>query len=254
MHAPDGGYTRSRGRRWAELAKSLARLRDPDPQTRAVLTMIGLLNAFGQQQELRASPAVIAFALHDMDMTEAVAPALQHLTTDQLITYRHHRDSYVLWEGSDLDLDTLVREALRQVGDRMDLAPLLQRSIQPIPLVARRHSYRTGAVRHFTVHFVTVDTTTALVPPLLTDDADGQILYLVPVDTVALTQTEQWVCHPDRAHATETCRIVVVPHQVQRLQDLLLEVTALQQVLATQPELEYDRVARRELASRLAEA
>jgi hypothetical protein len=38
------------------------------------------------------------------------------------------------------------------------------------------------------------------------------------------------------------------------LRDLILDVAALQFVLAERPELENDRVARREVASRLAEA
>ncbi|NJN66149.1 MAG: hypothetical protein HC884_05255 [Chloroflexaceae bacterium] len=245
-----GLYTRSRGRRWSELAEALARLRDPDYLTQQALTTIGTLNAFGQQQEIRASKRMIAFALCDTDDERSVSHPLQHLTDNQLITYRHHSDSYVLWEGSDLNLDALVQEAMRGIGDRTDLAALLQQSTEPVPLVARKHSYQTGAVRHFAVRFVAVDDLPALAQTV--SRADGEMLYLVPSDNAALEAAHAWVNHAARAE--ETHRIAVMPDQVQRLGDLLLEVTALRRVLETQPELENDRVARRELASRLTEA
>lgn len=245
-----GLYTRSRGRRWAELAESLARLRDPDRLTQQALTTIGALNAFGQQQEIGASQRMLAFALCDTDDEQRVSQPLQHLIDEQLITYRHHSDSYVLWEGSDLNLDALVQEAMRSIGDRTDIAALLQQSTEPVPLVARKHSYQTGTVRHFTVRFVAVDDLSS--EEQTVTRADGEMLYIVPSDNAALEAAHEWVEHPDRAE--ETHRIAVLPSQVQRLGDLLLEVTALRRVLETQPELENDRVARRELASRLAEA
>lgn len=247
-----GLYTRSRGRRWAELAESLARLRDPDPLMHDVLTTIGTLSAFGQQQEVRASKRMIAFALYDTADEQRVSQPLQHLTDEQLITYRHHSDSYVLWEGSDLDLDMLVQEAMRSISDRTDIAALIQESTEPVPLVARKHSYQTGTVRHFTVRFVAVEDLPTSAP--MTDQADGEVLSIVPADNEAFAIAQQWVRHPDRARAEETHRIAVLPRQVHALGHLLVEVTALRRVLETQPELDNDRVARRELASRLAEA
>ncbi len=151
-----GLYTRSRGRRWAELAEALARLRDPDSLTQAVLTTIGTLNACGQQHELRASDRIIACALRDACDAPDVTQTVQQLQSEQHITYRHHSDSYVLWEGSDLDLDTLVQDAMRSISNQTDSATLLQQSTEPVPLVARKHSYQTGAVRHFAVRFVAV--------------------------------------------------------------------------------------------------
>lgn len=247
-----GLYTRSHGRRWAELAESLARLRDPDSGVQKVLTTIGTLNAFGQQQEIRASKRMIAFALHDTTNEQCVLPTLQHLTDEQLIIYRRHSDSYVLWEGSDLDLDTLVQEAMRSISDRTDIAALLQQNTATLPLVARRHSYQTGAMRHFAVRFVAVDDLPTSAQ--MSTQADGEVLSIVPADNEAFAIAQQWVCHPDRSRAEETHRIAVLPRQIHALGDLLLEVTALRRVLDMQPELEHDRVARRELASRLAEA
>jgi hypothetical protein len=247
-----GLYTRSRGRRWAELAESLTRLRDPDVLTRLVLTTIGTLNVLGQRRNLRASKQIIAFALRDTRDEQTVEQALQYLISEQLITYRHHSDSYVLWEGSDLNLDALVQEAIRGISDRTDLASLLQQSIEPVPMVARKHSYQTGAVRHFNVQFVAVEDLPAGAE--MPARADGEMLAIVPSDNDAFEVARQWVRHADRARQEECHRITVLPRQVQLLNDLLLEVTALRRVLKTQPELENDRVARRELASRLAEA
>ncbi|NJP04384.1 MAG: hypothetical protein HC837_01495 [Chloroflexaceae bacterium] len=245
-----GLYTRSRGRRWAELTESLARVQTIDPLHHDVLMTIGVLNVFGQQQAIRASKPMISFALRDCDDDPEITQVLQQFIDDQLIVYRHYSDSYMLWEGSDLDLDTLVQEATRRIGGQTDIAALLQQSIEPVPLVARKHSYQTGTVRHFAVRFVTVDGLTTMTPT--TVRADGEILYIVPSDHATGADIQEWIRHANRTK--ETHRIAVLPSRVQRLDDLLLEVTALRQILETQPELEHDRVARRELASRLTEA
>jgi hypothetical protein len=130
------------------------------------------------------------------------------------------------------------------------LVKLLQQHANTTPMVARRHSYQTGAVRYFAVRFIDPADLAAPLPTL--GNADGDVLYVVPADDEMLIAAQRWAEHPDRA--AETQRIVVLPQRVRELRDLLLDVAALQQVLDTKPELDNDRAARRELSSRLVEA
>jgi hypothetical protein len=243
-------FGQARGRRWAELAEALIRAPDVDEVSQAVLTTIGTISALGQSSLLRASRDHVAFALQDAWDAADVLRAIEQLQARRQIIYRQHRDSYLLWEGSDLDLEGLAQAATRQLSDRLTLPALLDQHAKPVPLVARRHSYVTGAVRQFDVRFVAVED----LPKIgrTAPQGDGEVLYVVPTDTEALQTARRWTAEADRA--TELQRIVVLPRQAQRLRDLLLEVAALQRVLTEQPELEHDRVAKRELASRLIEA
>ncbi|GIV87096.1 MAG: hypothetical protein KatS3mg054_1125 [Chloroflexus sp.] len=249
-----GLFSRARGQRWAELAEARALLSSQDEALVDVLTTIGTLNALGQDRGLKASRAIISFALADSPDHDGIERALNELEARKHITYRHHRTSFVLWEGSDLDLDGMTREARREIGDRASLASLLQQYAPLESPVARRHSYRTGAVRCFRQRFVDAADINdrSLAPPKIGRETDGEIVFLVPIDDETLMLAERWALHADRRN--EPWRIVIVPQRIQDMRDLLLDVAAFQHVLSNRPELENDRVARRELSSRLVEA
>jgi hypothetical protein len=243
-------FGRARGQRWAELAEARAQLPEGDGLLSAVLTTIGTLGALGQVRGFQASAAQITFALYDQLDDAAVERALQELQARKHITFRQHRESFVIWEGSDLDLDGMTQIARREIGDRVSLVKLLQQYSDSVPLVARRHSYQTGAVRYFAVRFIDA---ADLVDDLeITREADGEVLYVVPSDDEALSAAETWAGRSERI--AEAQRVVVLPQRVRELRDLLLDVAALERVLDSQPEVEGDRAARRELSSRLIEA
>ena len=252
IHATLGAslFSRARGQRWAELAEALALLPGNESLLVDVLTTIGTLGALGQARGLRASHGQIVFALQGQYSEGDIERALNELEERKHITFRQHRESFVIWEGSDLDLDEMAQTARREIGDRFALVKLLQQHTDTAPLVARRHSYQTGAVRYFAVRFT--DPSDLASHGAITKDADGEVLYIVPPDDVALQAAETWATQPNRA--TEPQRIVVLPQRVRELRDLLLDVAALQRVLRDRPELESDRAARREVSSRLAEA
>lgn len=243
-------FGRARGRRWAELAAALDGLPDLSPLALDTLTTIGTLGALGQLRGLGASAELISFSLRDHPIDAEANAAVNLLRDRRLIAYRKHRNSFVLWEGSDLDLDNVTEAARRNIGDQTSLVHLLQQHATPTPLVAHRHSYQTGALRHFSAQFVDVsELPETRRPP---SDADGEILYVVPTDDEALDQARQWA--QDIHRTSETWLITVLPPRASILRDLLLDVAALRHVLAHQPELEQDRAARLEVTARLEEA
>ena len=243
-------FGRSRGQRWAELAEARAPLAAGDPLSHAVLTVVGTIGALERSSGLRASRVHVAFALADDGDDAAIADGLLALHGRRMITYRQHRDSYILWEGSDLDLDAMAQDVRREIGSRVSLPGLLQRHADTTPRIARRHSYRSGATRTFAVRYV--DTNELAGAPAPTAGFDGELLHVIPADEEELQQAEQWASAPERAD--EPGRIVVVPQRVRQLRDLLLDVAALRGLLEERDELENDRPARREVAGRLIEA
>ncbi len=249
-----GLFARARGQRWAEIAEARTLLSDRDQALTDVLTTIGVLNALGQHRSLRASRSIISFALTDQTKHESIERALAELEARKHITYRLHRDSFVLWEGSDLDIDGMTQEARQEVEDRYTMVQLLQRHAPTTPFVARRHSYRTGAVRSFRVRFV--DAGMLHQSPVSLNDvlneADGEVVYVVPVDDDGLALAEEWALHPDRE--MEPWRMIIIPSRLHAIRDILRDVAALEHVLHNRPELEHDRVARREVSARLVEA
>lgn len=239
-------FGRTRGRRWAEVAAMREQLLDLPALAADLLTTIGTLGALG----LRAGPAQLAFALRDQPEQHEVAAALALLLEKRLIAYRKYRASYVLWEGSDFDLDGLLASARQIIADQTSLVRLLQQQAAPTPLLAYRHSYRTGSLRHFSARFCDAHDLPNQQPNL--SDADGALLYVVPSDDDALVAARAWA--QDAARSDQPWLIAVLPQRVELLREVLLDVAALRHVLATQPELEHDRAARLELSARLDEA
>ncbi len=244
-----GLFTRGRGRRWAELVEARTALTNRDPVCFDTLTVIGVLGALERAAGMRACQAHVAFALTDDPTDPTITRALDILQTHKHIVYRRYRDSFVLWEGSDLDLETLTQNVRRLLTERYTLCELLQRYTDTTPRIARRHSYRTGATRVFAVRYLDVSQLTPSVP--ITTEYDGEILHIVPANDEERSQAYQWAT--DAARGNETARIIVIPKRIDEFHDLLLEAVALRVLLEEQPELEHDRVARREINSRLLE-
>ncbi|WP_129675132.1 hypothetical protein [Candidatus Chloroploca sp. Khr17] len=245
-----GLFVRARGQRWSELAEARAALLDSDPLLLDVITTVGTIGALERSSGLRASQAQVAFALANEPDDPAVADALLALLGRRMLAYRQHRDSYIIWEGSDLDLDALTQEARRELGERASLPALLQRYADATPRIARRHSYRTGAARLFAVRYVDLGQLSSELPSVA--GFDGELLYVVPADEEELAQALHWAQDPQRR--AEPGRITVVPRRVRELRELLLDAAALRVLLDERPELETDRAARREVAGRLLEA
>jgi hypothetical protein len=245
-----GLFARARGRRWAELAEACTLANNMGPIAQETLKVIGTLNALGQNRALRASEQCVSFALRDAPDAPQIQAAIEQLRTHQHVMYRAHRDSFVLWEGSDLDIERMVQIARHHEGDRLQVATLLQQYADVLPKVARKHSYGTGSVRQFAVRFVSIHDLPAVLDR--SPESDGEIVYVVPTDDEELQAAREWVNQAERQTALRY--VVVLPRQVQRLNDVLLDVVAIQHVLDHQPELEQDRIARRELASQLVEA
>ncbi|HEU5099545.1 MAG TPA: hypothetical protein VFU22_11030 [Roseiflexaceae bacterium] len=243
-------FGRARGQRWSELAEARAVLATDDPLQLDVLTVVGTIGALERSSGLRANQAQVAFALADDPHDAAVADALLALQGRRLLAYRQHRDSYIIWEGSDLDLDALAQAARRELNERVPLPGLLQRHADTTPRIARRHSYRYGATRTFAIRYVDTSQLGTALPPA--DGFDGELLHIAPADEDELKEAERWA--EDTARNEEPGRIIVLPQRVRELRELLLDVAALRNLLDERAELEHDRAARREVAGRLIEA
>ncbi|MGQ9928323.1 MAG: hypothetical protein ACUVS4_15825 [Chloroflexaceae bacterium] len=243
-------FGRARGQRWSELAEARVAITASDPLHLDILTTVGTIGAMERASGLRASQAQVAFALADDPDDPAVADGLRMLQSRCLLAYRRHRDSYIIWEGSDLDLDALTQEARRDLDERLDLPALLQRYADTTPRIARRQSYMTGATRVFAVRYLDARQLSDRLPVVA--GFDGEILHVVPMDEEALEYALRW--SQDSERRAEPGRITVIPRRVHELRDLLLEVASLQTLLDERAELEHDRPARREVAGRLLEA
>lgn len=130
-----GLYRGAAGRRWAEVARVLERVGEADSAQVAVVKVVALLQMHGDKVGLRADEPTLLTALPLPG--GVVKRAVASLQERSILVWRRHRKAFALWEGSDVDVDSLFEQELARVG-RPDLPALLERHAGPDAIVALR--------------------------------------------------------------------------------------------------------------------
>lgn len=248
-------FTGPDARRFRLIAGALDRVpADAPPLAADLVKTIGLLTLYGDAVGLRPDRETLETALDDRS-PKAVRAALAGLTRESIALWRRHRSAYGLWEGSDLDLDDSLAQALAE----REPAPLHERLrgvSEPRPPVAREHSVRTGTLRWFEPRLTTPDALDeALAEPTR---ADGILLFvlgdLAPARARAVSARGATDADGGRALFGELPPgwpvVVAVSRKPEALGAALDEVEAWQRVRERVPELAGDEAARREAAER----
>ncbi len=232
------------GSRWREIHERVREAANLDEDDLAVLKTVGLLNLMGNALGLRASPDLVAFALSDpaAPADSAWRERLEDLESRGFLTFRSFADEYRLWQGSDVDLRGRVADAREQLR-ATNAAELLVRLHTDNPIIAARHSQHVGMLRYFAVTYT--DDGSRAVPDLVKEDpADGTVVYHLG----AAEPASQLDVGSDPRPT-----VLVTSTRARRVRDAAIEVAAALAVL-DQQEVMDDRVARRELQDRVADA
>ena len=242
------------GDKWIEIEMAINRLTDPSPTTLKLIKTIGLLSIIGEvSANLKASKWMLRYALDDYTkaFTQEFEDALEALERRSIVTYRRYNDTYALWEGSDIDIETLFHQAEGHLDPNERLMTYLSSLLPPRPLIARRHLFEKGTLRYFTVRYTDLENfDTNLNDPL--GDADGLLLYALPRDEYEVTQLIEKASGKDAASRPEV--LIAIPHSTGFLRDAVTELACLRWISENTPELDGDAIARRELSIRWIEA
>ena len=243
MASPDG-------HRWASAVDALERCQAMGGEERSLrlLKVVALIGMFRERSGLTASKELLQWALTDSTAQE-IEDDLARLMEWSLVVYRKFDDSYSVFDGSDFDIENAVTKALESVTGvdfgRLEALAGLQ------PVVAKRHYHKTGAFRWFDVRIaplVGVEEAARAYAPR--NGAIGAFFLALP------TQGES----DDQARATSRRAVdkaadwdvvVGLPQGPWDVAALARELVALEQVRDESPELQGDRVARREMEARV---
>lgn len=227
--------------RWLEIE---TRIRDTAGLTRfqlKLLKTIGLLNLVSSGGRIRASRGVVQLASNADEDGAELDRTLDSLVQAGLITYRAFSDEFRIWQGSDYNIRKVVDDA-RHALQSAPLDELLSDALDLEPLVAGRHSQRSGVLRVFGRRFT----------PGLADDFesfdrawDGIVCYVT--DPAFATRTL-------RATADGRPAIYAIPKSTSEVFEAALEAAALRAALRTAEQENADWVAQRELGERLSAA
>lgn len=209
-----------------------------------ILKTIGILNLLSQGGPLRASIPVIQYALSATSplSDEVIRREIADLEQRGVLTYRRFADEYRLWQGSDLDLAALVEQAREEISS-MSPAQLLGKHHRMPPAIAARHSQRVGMLRYFDTVLADSDSKN-ISGPGAEDAADGLLVYFLG--------------SPEEAARFEVPGngkpiIITATNEYATMVETVYEYTAVLRALE-RPDVQADRVAKRELQDRVSDA
>ncbi len=134
-------------RRWAEVLEGVARLGDARDVESLLLKTIGLFNILGSKSGLKSSTSVLSTVVDES------SEALSALRDKSIVTYRKFSDEYRVWQGSDFDLQEELQEQRAKLG-KFSVPDYLNESELLGPIVARKYTVESGALRYFLPTFI----------------------------------------------------------------------------------------------------
>tara|TARA_R110000787_G_scaffold63679_11_gene144028 strand:- start:113903 stop:117076 length:3174 start_codon:yes stop_codon:yes gene_type:complete len=239
------------GRRWTLAHDVLERCvaRGASDVEQQVLKTIAVFELLKDRSGLAAHADTIALALNEIDRAQ-IETALVRLEQQSEIVFRKHADIYVLYAGSDFDVEMRLAEVLSETIET-DLN--LVRALADLqPMLAKRHYEETGAMRWFEVSIEPVSELEVFSPPKYAQDVIGRIIFALPLKGEGPEEAESSYKRAVGAH--KTFPLIIGHHaHADRLLVLTRELAGLNDLEARFPELRGDPVARREIDARIAE-
>ena len=229
--------------RWAEVQSALDKSAKASAVEIQIIKAVGLLTAIGASGDLKASAALIEFAMGG-DPRES-RTAVENLVRASVLVFRKHSGAFALWQGSDVDIEMRSQEARQKLNASL-MSSKVSVNFQPRPLIAKRHSYQTGTLRYFEVRFANCEEFWSSLTR--SSDADGLILYALPNSAADHQQLTELACGSAVRERPDV--LVAIPRDIEQLRDVVRELEVLNWISSNTPELAGDAVGRRELRSR----
>lgn len=221
-----------------------------------ILKTVGLLNLIDSQKFRATEDAIIASVIDKNKGIDedTVKKAIKTLHTEKhILHFRGSAGGYCLWAYTSVNLDMAYERAsnsLNQINFQR-VSSLLETYINARPIVARRHYIETGNLRHFDVHFSSVD---KLKDSLNYDlrEADGRIIVVL-CETTDEREEALKIATSYSSEATQNV-LIAIPKPLEVLGKLFQEVQRWEWIIRNTPELSADKYANQEVLRHLSVA
>ena len=227
--------------RWMEIETRIRDTAGLSTEQLKALKAIGLLNLVSSGGRIRASRALLELALGSGKSAGQIEALLASLVDAGLVTYRAFSDEYRIWQGSDYNLRRVIDNARHDYESAL-LVDLLDDAIKLDPLVAGRHSQRTGVLRVFSTQF---SAGTATDPMTLDPSWDGIVYYATESNIDPQTAPRPIDGRP---------AVYVIPDNISVVRGAAIDAAALNSALRSAEVEGADWVARQELVERASAA
>ncbi|WP_457627632.1 hypothetical protein [Persephonella sp.] len=224
---------------WLLIEEALNRLENPTLVQIDILKTIGILNLIGSYGKIKSSKEFIEYALFPKYTPREIDTALKILENKKIITYRRYNNQYVLWSGSDINIEDEVVKAKKYIHLE-NIQTYLNKFYKLTPIIAKKFYHQTGNMKIFAREFFE-----DVKSIKLNEYVDGKVIYLLPkkVDDIKILQKEVQKIKKEEF-------IFVIPKELPQLLDLIKELEAHYEVLQKINE-KKDKIAKKEIEIRI---
>ncbi|MGO2075426.1 MAG: hypothetical protein ACTH3B_09720 [Pseudoalteromonas sp.] len=132
------------GHAWAEASETISRV-DVDKTSLNLLKSIALINMFGKQANIYATNKLL-LAITGLKNKSELDIHLNSLLKHSAIIYRKHQSAWVIFEGSDLDILSLLNKKIEQLTENDD-HNIINYITYSQQVIAKGHYHTTGVLR-----------------------------------------------------------------------------------------------------------
>lgn len=180
---------------------------------------------------------------------DAIIKALEDLARWSIVIFRKHLSAWGIYAGSDFDIDAAVRNARGEIGE--DDLKRLSKISDLYPVLAKRLYQETGTMRWFTRSIVRAEDAERYARHhCRADGSAGEFVLVIPQRGMSVRAADGLARKVSALKGLPPL-VVGIPRNAERLVELGEELTALERVYVSSPELQGDGVARREIDARI---
>ena len=241
----------SDGHRWIVAKDAIERAEARDGCTNVHVKLaktIALIDMFRAGSGLNAEEDVLDTCIEGSNKEE-IRAALKDLKTWSVIVFRKHLNSWAIFSGSDFDIDSSIKQARSELGD-LDVKQLIDLA-ELNPIVAKRHYHETGTLRWFTRSLVQSKTSEEYISSLeVPPGASGEFILIFPSPDSSEKKIKAQINALSEQSSAKSL-VLGYAQNSRKIQDLGVELAALEKVQKSSRELEGDAVARKEVNGRI---
>jgi hypothetical protein len=136
-----------------------------------IIKSIGLIQLFGKDIGLYSSKRVLNLAISSKSLLNKnkINRLIHLLHNKNIISYRKLYDSFILWEGTDLNVNDLIEEKIAELPKSAKISSFVRKYFPVNPIIAQKHLVETGTLRWTEFQFCEIDE----ILENITSEADG---------------------------------------------------------------------------------
>lgn len=198
---------------------------------------IGLLNLFGSSSTAITKELLIDYSKHALAIDNP-DKIIELLSLHKIIRFAAYKNSYILFEGTDIDIEDELYKAASIVPMPLATISDLTPYVNQKAVAVSEEYYKSGTPRYF--EFIIRNEPEIIKPQ---NDIDGYIQMVFPIDYETIQATKEISAHCDIAN------IFVVFTNVTDIQKHLYEIHKLQYLIENV--ILEDRVAKKEIINQI---